>query len=39
VRKMRWEIAAGRLPSPTVALGQRRYFTADDLRLLQRRCA
>lgn len=36
VRKMRWEIASGRLPSPTVALGKRRYFTADDLQLLER---
>lgn len=39
VRKMRWEIAAGRLPTPTLALGKRRYFTADDLRLLKRQCS
>jgi DNA-binding transcriptional MerR regulator len=35
VRKMHWEISAGRLPAPTVPLGKRYYFTAGDLKLLE----
>ena len=39
VRKMHWDITAGRLPSPTVPLGKRFYFTAGDLELLEKQCA
>lgn len=38
VSKMHWEIRAGRLPSPTVPLGKRLYFSADDLDGLQQQC-
>lgn len=37
VRKMHWEITAGRLPAPTIPLGKRFYFTAEDLDSLQQR--
>ena len=39
VRKMHWEITAGRLPAPQIRLGKRLYFTADDLRLLEQQCS
>ena len=39
VRKMHWEITAGRLPAPRIRLGKRLYFTADDLETLARQCA
>ena len=39
VRKMHWEITAGRLPAPQIRLGKRLYFTADDLQLLEQQCA
>ena len=39
VRKMHWEISAGRLPAPQIRLGKRLYFAADDLKSLARQCA
>ena len=39
VRKMHWEITAGRLPAPQIRLGKRLYFTADDLETLARQCS
>ena len=39
VRKMHWEISAGRLAAPTVPLGKRLYFTAGDLELLEQQCS
>jgi hypothetical protein len=39
VRKMHWEISAGRLAAPAVPLGKRFYFTAGDLELLEKQCA
>ena len=39
VRKMHWDITAGRLPAPQIRLGKRLYFTADDLETLARQCA
>ncbi len=39
VRKMHWEISAGRLPAPQVQLGKRAYYTAADLRILAEQCA
>jgi DNA-binding transcriptional MerR regulator len=39
IRKMHWEITAGRLPKPRIRLGRRRYYHADDLRDLAERCA
>jgi hypothetical protein len=39
VRKMHWEITAGRLPAPKVRLGKRSYYTADDLPTLADRCS
>lgn len=38
VRKMHWEISAGRMLAPTVQLGKRFYFTAGDLELLEQQC-
>jgi len=39
VRKMHWEITAGRLPSPRIRLGRRLYYRADDLKTLAEQCA
>ena len=39
VRKMHWEISAGRLPAPRIRLGKRLYFAAGDLEILARQCA
>ncbi|MEX1028117.1 MAG: helix-turn-helix domain-containing protein [Candidatus Paceibacterota bacterium] len=34
VRKLHWEITAGRLPAPEIQLGKRRYFSKDSLNAL-----
>ena len=39
VRKMHWEITAGRLPTPRIRLGRRLYFAAADLKLLEQQCS
>ena len=39
VRKMHWDITAGRLPSPQIRLGKRLYFTAVDLEILAEQCS
>ena len=36
IQKLHREIRAGPLPAPSVPLGKRHYFTADDLTLLER---
>jgi predicted site-specific integrase-resolvase len=35
IQKLHRDIKAGRLPTPTVPLGKRHYFTEDDLTILK----
>lgn len=39
VRKMQWDITAGRLPPPRIRLGKRLYYSMDDLVILAKRCS
>jgi len=36
IQKLHRDIKAGKLPTHTVPLGKRQYFTADDLKILKR---